>query len=139
MIFKRKKVERPKNRLGLALFKYDSIWNSDLHKIIESIRLKKSVNSARAYIIIDDVFYKLDAIADDISRENFKTDYRSDKIRDAIIEIFGDLKALLTLLRSNSFNFTNPALETSGIKLSLIVEARQSLKKKMKDIESDYQ
>ena len=34
MIFKRKKVERPKNRLGLALFKYDSIWNSDLQEII---------------------------------------------------------------------------------------------------------
>jgi len=139
MIFKRKKVERPKNRLGLALFKYDSIWNTDLHKIMESIRLKKSINSARADVIIDDVFYKLDAIAEDISRENFKTDYRSDKTRDTILEVFGDLKALLTLLRSNSFDFTNPVLDTSGIKLSLIVEARQSLKKKMKDIESDYQ
>ena len=139
MIFKRKKVERPKNSLGLALFKYDSIWNSDLHKLIESIRLKKSIKSANADIILDNVFYKLDAIADDISRENFKTDYRSDKTRDAIIEVFRDLKALLTLLRSNSFDFTNPILDTAGIKLSLIVEARQSLKKKMKDIESDYQ
>ena len=139
MILGRKKVERPKNRLGLALFKYDKIWNSDLQKIIESIRRKKTINSARADIILDDVFYKLDAIADDISRENFKTDYRSDKTRDIIVEVFRDLKALLTLVRSHSYDFTNPLLDTSELKISLIIETRQSLKKKMKDIESDYQ
>ena len=135
----RKKVERPKNRLGLALFKYDKILSSDLQKILQSIQRKKTINSTRADIILDDVFYKLDAIADDISRENFKTDYRSDKTRDIIIEVFGDLKALLMLARSNSFDFTNPLLGTWETKLSMIIESRQSLKKKMKDIESDYQ
>jgi hypothetical protein len=140
MIFKRrKKVERPKNRLGLALFKYDSIWNSDLKKIVQSIQQKKAINSARANIILDDVFYKLDAIADDISRDNFKTDYRSDKTRDTILEILGDLKELLKQLSSNSYDFTNPLIGTSGAKLSRLIEARQSLKNKMKDIESDYQ
>ena len=111
MIFKRKKVERPKNRLGLALLKYDGIWNSDLNKIIQSIQQKKAINSARAGIVLDDVFYKLDAIADDISRENFKTDYRSDKTRDSILELIGDLKELLQHLMSNSFDFTNPLLD----------------------------
>jgi hypothetical protein len=139
MIFKRKKVERPKNRLGLALFKYDSIWNSDLKKIIQRLRQKKAINSAKAGIILDDVFYKLNAIADDISRENFKTDYRSDKTRDTILEILGGLKELLTLIRTNSFDFTNPLLGTSEAKLTRLIEARQSLKNKMKDIESDYQ
>jgi hypothetical protein len=138
MIFKRKKVERPKNRLGLALLKYDGIWNSQLQKIMQSIKQKKAINSARAGIVLDDVFYKLDAIADDISRENFKTDYRSDKTRDAILEIFRDLKELLTLFRANSFDFTNPLLDTAEAKLSRLIEARQSLKNKMKDIESDY-
>ncbi len=138
MIFKRKKVERPKNRLGLALLKYDGIWNSDLKKIIQSIKDKKAVNSARAGTILDNVFYKLDAIADDISRENFKTDYRSDKTRDMILEILGDLKEFLSLLRANSFDFTNPLLDSSGAKLLHLIETRESLKSKMKDIESDY-
>jgi len=139
MIFKRKKAERPKNRLGLALFKYDSIWNSQLHKIVQSVQQKKAINSARANIILDDVFYKLDAISDDISRENFKTDYRSDKTRDTILELLGDLKDLLKQLSSHSFDFTNPLIEKSVAGFSRLIEARQSLKNKMKDIESDYQ
>ena len=139
MIFKRKKVERPKNRLGLVLLKYDGIWNSDLKKIVQSIKQKKSINSARAAIVLDDVFYKLDAITDDISRENFKTDYRSDKTRDSILELIGDLKELLTLIKTNSFDFTNPLLDVSEAKISRLIEDRQSLKSRMKDIESDYQ
>jgi len=138
MIFKRKKVERPKNRLGLALLKYDGIWNSELHKIIQSIKQKKAINSSRAGVVIEDVFYKLDAIADDISRENFKTDYRSDKTRDSILELIRSLKALLQYLISNSFDFTNPLLAESEEKIARLVEDRQSLKIKMKDIESDY-
>ena len=139
MIFKRKKVERPKNRLGLALLKYDGIWNSELHKIMQSIKQKKAINNIKAGIVLDDVFYKLDAIADDISRENFKTDYRSDKTRDSILELIWDLKALLQHLISNSFDFKNPLLAESEAKISRLVEGRQSLKIKMKDIESDYQ
>jgi hypothetical protein len=139
MIFKRKKAERPKNRLGLALLKYDGIWNSELHKIMQSIKQKKTINSARTGIVLDGVFYKLDAIADDISRENFKTDYRSDKTRDAILKLIVDLKALLQHLISNSFDFTNPLLAESETKISRLIEDRQSLKNKMKDIESDYQ
>jgi hypothetical protein len=139
MIFKRKKIERPKNRLGLALLKYDGIWNSELHKIIKVIKQKKAINSERAGIVLDDVFYKLDAIADDISRENFKTDYRSDKTRDSILELIGELKALLALLSANSFDFTNPLLAAPEEKISRLIEDRQSLKSKMKDIESDYQ
>ncbi|HEX7560812.1 MAG TPA: hypothetical protein VF347_01350 [Candidatus Humimicrobiaceae bacterium] len=139
MIFKRKKVERPKNRLGLALLKYDGIWNLELHKIMQSIKQKKAINSARADIVFDDVFYKLDAIAEDISRENFKTDYRSDKTRDSILELIGDLKALLQHLISNSFDFTSPLLASADAKISRLIADRQSLKSKMKDIESDYQ
>jgi hypothetical protein len=138
MIFKRKKIERPKNRLGLALLKYDGIWNSELHKIIHSIKQKKAINCARSGIVLEDVFYKLDAISDDISRENFKTDYRSDKTRDSILELIMDLKALLQHLLSNSFDFTNPLLAESEARISRLVEDRQSLKSKMKDIESDY-
>jgi hypothetical protein len=138
MIFKRKKVERPKNRLGLALLKYDGIWNSELHKIMQSIKQKKAINTARASIVFEDVFYKLDAITDDISRENFKTDYRSDKTRDFILELIRNLKALLQYLISNSFDFTNPLLAESEAKIARLVENRQSLKIKMKDIESDY-
>jgi hypothetical protein len=138
MIFKRKKVERPKNHLGIALLKYDGIWNLELHKIIQNIKQKKAINRARASIVLEDVFYKLDAIADDISRENFKTDYRSDKTRDYILELIRDLKAFLQYLISNSFDFTSPLLAESEAKIIRLVEDRQSLKIKMKDIESDY-
>jgi hypothetical protein len=139
MIFRRKKIERPKNRLGLALLKYDGIWNSQLHKIMQSIKQKKTINSIRAGIVLDDVFFKLDAIISDISRENFKTDYRSDKTRDSILKLLEDLKALLQHLISNSFDFSNPLLADSEAKISRLIEDRQSLKSKMKDIESDYQ
>jgi hypothetical protein len=139
MIFKRKKTEKPKNQLGLALLKYDFIWNTQLFKIMQSIKKKKTINSTRAGIVLDDVYYKLDAIANDISKENFKTDYRSDKTRDSVLELIGDLKTLLQHLISNSFDFTNPFLASTEAKIARLIEDRQSLKKKMKDIESDYQ
>jgi hypothetical protein len=138
MIFKRKKVEKPKSQLGYALYRYDNIFNIDLKYIIKNIKLKKKLNNRKADILLKNAYYKLDDILEDISRENFKTDYRSDKIRDLLIDLIKKLKDFFE--KSKSYDFIAEKIDNDIeiIGLNTITEVRQLLKKKMKEIESDY-
>ena len=138
MIFKRKKVEKPKSQLGYALYRYDNIFNIDLKYIIKNIKLKKKINNRKADILLKNAYYKLDDILEDISRENFKTDYRSDKIRDLLIDLIKKLKDFFE--KSKCYDFIAEKIDNDIeiIGLNSITEIRQLLKKKMKEIESDY-
>jgi hypothetical protein len=137
-LFKRNKVEEPKNPLGYALYKYDKIINRDLKKIIKTITLKKKLDFKRANIILEDVFYKLDAILDSISKDNLKIDYMSDKTRDYLISMIQDLKNFFEKAKANNYE---PEKVKIGMKISgltVILNRREEIKKKMKDIGSDY-
>lgn len=138
MVFGRKKIERPKNPLGYALYKYDSIINTDLKGIIARIRSKKRVNVKKADIILENAFYKLDLILDDISKDNLKVDYRSDKARDSIIEMINKLKGFFEEARK--LNYEPEKLRSAEGKenLELVFSRREEIRKRMKDIESDY-
>jgi hypothetical protein len=138
MIFKRKKAEKPKSQLGYALYKYDNIFNIDLKYIIKNIKLKKNINNRKADILLKNAYYKLDDILEDISRENFKTDYRSDKIRDLLIDLIKKLKDFFEKSKSYDFIAEKIDIDIEIIGLNSINEIRQLLKKKMKEIESDY-
>jgi len=137
-LFKRKKIERPKNPLGYALYKYDNIINRDLKKIIKSLTLKKKLNFKKVNTVLEDVFYKLNIILDEISKDNLKIDYRSDKIRNFMIDMIQSLKDYFN--RAKTYNFEPEKIENGEtiISLDLILNKREKIKKKMKDIESDY-
>jgi len=137
-LFKRNKVEEPKNPLGYALYKYDKIINRDLKKIIKIVTLKKKLDFKRTNIILEDVFYKLDAILDSISKDNLKIDYMSDKTRDYLISMMQDLKNFFEKAKANNYE---PEKIKIGMKISgltVILNRREEIKKKMKDIGSDY-
>ncbi len=137
-LFKRNKVEEPKNPLGYALYKYDKIINRDLKKIIKIVTLKKKLDFKRTNIILEDVFYKLDAILDSISKDNLKIDYMSDKTRDYLISMIQDLKNFFEKAKANNYE---PEKIKIGMKISgltVILNRREEIKKKMKDIGSDY-
>ena len=138
MIFKRKKIEKPKSQLGYALYRYDNIFDIDLKYIVKNIKLKKKINNRKADILLKNAYYKLDDILEDISRENFKTDYRSDKIRDLLIDLIKKLKDFFEKSKSYDFMAGKIDIDIEIIGLNSINEIRQSLKKKMKEIESDY-
>jgi hypothetical protein len=137
-LFKRKKIERPKNPLGVALFQYDNIIKKDIGRILNALSSDKKLNSSRTDAIISRTEYKLDGITDDISKENLKIDYRSDKTRYMIIKMIDDLKKYL--LRAREYDYDG--LRLNSIKdlkgPEKISEDREKLKEKMKDIESDY-
>ncbi len=137
-LFKRKKIERPKSPLGYALYKYDNIINRDLEKIIKSLTLKKKLNFKKVNAVLEDVFYKLNIILDEISKDNLKIDYRSDKIRDFMIDMVQSLKDYLN--RAKNYNFEPEKIENDKtiISLDVILNKREEIKKKLKDIESDY-
>lgn len=138
VFFKRKGVERPKNPLGYALYKYDNIINRDLKKIISRIDLKKRIDFKKANIILENAFYKLDLILEDISKDNLKVDYRSDKTRDLIIDMIKKLKDFFN--KAKEYNYRLEKIESIEKSTSLndILNIREEIKKKMKDIESDY-
>ncbi|MCJ7665927.1 MAG: hypothetical protein MUO59_04240, partial [Actinobacteria bacterium] len=80
-LFRRKKIIRPKNPLGIALYQYDRIVGKELAGILKTFAAGKSMNSGRAGALLEYSVYKLDYILEDISKENLKIDYNSDKVR----------------------------------------------------------
>src|SRR4030042_541271 len=134
----RKKIERPKNYLGNMLYRFDNIYNKDLKSIIKDISSKKRLNLKKAGFILNDAFKNLDSILEDITRENFKTDYRGDKIRDVIIEMINKLKKYFMLIKEYDYDAKSFEIKEETNFLVFIAETRNLLKKKMKEIESDY-
>lgn len=134
----RKKIERPKNYLGNMLYRFDNIYNKDLKSIIKDISSKKRLNLKKADFILNDAFKNLDSILEDISRENFKTDYRGDKIRDVIIEMINKLKKYFMIIKEYDYDAKSFEIKEEASLLDFVAETRNLLKKKMKEIESDY-
>ena len=134
----RKNIERPKNYLGNILYRFDNIYNKDLKSIIKDISSKKRLNPKRADFILNDAFKNLDRILEDISRENFKTDYRGDKIRDIIFEMISKLKKYFMRIKEYDYDAKSFEIREEVSFLDFVVQTRKLLKKKMKEIESDY-
>ncbi len=141
MIFsrKRKKSERPKSVLGDALFRFDNIYGKILKNIINPIKEKKRLNQKKADILVQDATDDLDSILEDISKDNFKTDYRSDKIRDTVINMIDILKE--TLHKFKSLGYDAEKIEEQNLlkEVDKIDEKHQQIEEKMKEIGSDYQ
>ncbi len=135
-LFKKKKKERPKNPLGAALYGFDNLLNINLRKIKVAILNKKEINPRRAKKIFDRNLYKLDHIIEDISKENLKTDYRSDKVRYKIIGLIKSLKKYFDESLNTGFDYGK--IEDKVESFESILKKRENLKKDMKDIESDY-
>ena len=134
----RKKIERPKNYLGNMLYRFDNIYNKDLKSIIKDISSKKRLNLKRADFILNDAFKNLDRILEDISRENFKTDYRGDKTRDIIIDMINKLKKYFMIIKEYDYDANSFEIREEANFLDFVGQTRNLLKKKMKEIESDY-
>ena len=61
-LFKRKKIQRPKNPLGMALLQYDNIIKKELGGLLKTLGSGKSINPAKGGSIVDRTEYKLDYI-----------------------------------------------------------------------------
>ncbi|MBN2073757.1 MAG: hypothetical protein JW770_07420 [Actinobacteria bacterium] len=137
-LFKRKKINRPKNPLGLALLQYDCIINKDLKKIIDKIKSGRLPDTAKIIRVFNESECKLDRIIEYISKENLKIDYRSDKARYMIIDMIESLKTLFKTASSHGFEEERISRDRNLLSMEQIFKAREDLKSYMKDIESDY-
>lgn len=137
-LFKKKKVGKPKNPLGKALFDYDNILRKNLKGIIDSVRFKKRLNPGRTKKILEYVYREFDDITVGISKENLKIDYRSDKIRYIIIDMIDSLKTLFKKAEEQDFDWLKFNIDKAASEIGNIENIRETLKKKMKEIESDY-
>ncbi len=137
-LFRKKRIEKPRNPLGRALYTYDIIIEKDLRKIINGIKAKKRLNPKKTNIYLEDVYVKFEDIIEDISKENLKVDYRSDKIRYIIMDMINRLNALFKRAGKDGFEQLKLDRYNTASELDDIENTRENLKKKMKDIESDY-
>ncbi len=137
-LFRKKKIERPKSPLGLSLYQYDNILGKDLKKIMDRMNTGKRLNEARAGAIIENAIEKFDDILRELSKDQLKVDYRSDKIRYKIIDMINKLKNALREAKNNSFK---PSANEKAVvfnRMQEIEKIRSVIKNKMRDIESDY-
>jgi len=137
-LFRRKKIVRPKNPLGMALYQYDKIVGKELSGLLKALSTGKSVSPGRASAILEGSIYKLDYILEDLSRENLKIDYQSDKARYMIIDLINDLKKYFKRAGEKGFDGELLINDRTVKNPEEIKALREALKKKMKDIESDY-
>ena len=137
-MFGKKKVEKPKDTLGVVLFEYDKILNSELKDIIKSIEQNKKLNPARTGRIFNNISLKLESFIKNISKDKFKTDYRSDKARDLIIDMFNTIIESFERIKAENFDLQGTALENINGKFEYVLSQREIIKKKLKDVECDY-
>jgi hypothetical protein len=137
-MFGKKKLERPKSALGIVLYDYDLIINNDLKNIIISIKLRKNLNPSRTGKIFDNISLKFEPYINDISKEKLKLDYRSDKARDLIIEMMTKIKNLFEKIKKENFDMKSPALGNIYSEFEYAFALRETIRKKLRDIEYDY-
>ncbi|MHB1253604.1 MAG: hypothetical protein ACYCZ1_05490 [Candidatus Humimicrobiaceae bacterium] len=137
-MFGKRKVEKPKDPLGIVLFEYDKMLNSELKDIIRAITLNKKLNPARTGRIFNKISLKLESFIKNISKDKLKMDYRSDKARDLIIDMFNTIIGSFERIKTENFDLQNPALENIYSKFEYAFSQREIIKKKLKDVECDY-
>lgn len=137
-LFRRKKIEKPKSPLGHALYDYDIIIATDLKKILDGVNSNKRLDARKASGIFKEVDYKFTGILENLSKENLKVDYRSDKIRYLIIDMIGQLKAFLSTVKTEGYDPLKEEKGQGSLAVDKAKEIREIVKRKMKDIESDY-
>ena len=137
-LFRRKKITRPKSPLGMALYQYDRIVGKELYSLLKALSAGKNISPGRADSILKGAVYKLNYILEDLSRENLKIDYQSDKARYMIIDMINDLKKYFERAGEKGFNGEFLQNDNTIKNPEEIKALREALKKKMKDIESDY-
>jgi hypothetical protein len=137
-MFGKKKVEKPKDPLGVVLYEYDKILNTVLKDVIKSISQNKKLNPARTGRIFDNISLRLDSFIKNIAKDKLKTDYRSDKARDLIIDMFKTIIGTFERIRTENFDLQSPALGNIYSKFEYAFSQREIIRKKLKDVECDY-
>lgn len=137
-LFRRKRKERPKNSLGVALYDFDNLVNRNFKKVKEAILKKRKINPKKVKKIYERNLSKLDYILEDISKENLKVDYRSDKTRYKIIDLIEKFKKFLEEAIRHGFDYEKIEEKENIESFKEILEKREKLKKDMKEIDSDY-
>ncbi|MDD5659425.1 MAG: hypothetical protein PHR39_05390 [Actinomycetota bacterium] len=137
-MFGKRKIEKPKNPLGLVLYEYDNIINKELKDVLKSINKNKKLNPSRTGRIFDSVSYRLNSFKDGITKDKLKTDYRSDKARDLIIDMLNTINNSFEKIKSENFDLQSPVLNNIYSNFEYAFNLREAIRKKLKDVECDY-
>lgn len=137
-MFFKKKTEKPKNPIGLILYRYDEILKNKIGKIIKTAVAGGKINPKRNSGLFRTVMYDFEEMKESISKEKLKTDYRSDKARDIIIEMIRDTENIVYALNEEgSSDYEGKTILIKDLQ-NAINEKRVIIRSKLRDVESDY-
>lgn len=137
-MFFKKKTEKPKNPIGLILYRYDEILKNKIGKIIKTAVAGGKINPKRNSGLFRTVMYDFEEMKESISKEKLKTDYRSDKARDIIIEMIRDTENIVYALNEEgSSDYEGKTILIKDLQ-NAINEKRAIIRSKLRDVESDY-
>ena len=137
-MFGKRKAEKPKSPLGIVLYEYDLIIKTELKDILESIKQGRNLNAARTWKVIDSIFSRFDLFTGNISKDDLKIDYRSDKARDLVIEMINKIKNSFEKIKNEKFDLQNQNLRGIYSEFEAAFTIREAIRRKLKDIENDY-
>ena len=137
-MFFKKKVEKPKNPIGLILYRYDEILKNKIGKIIKIAVAGGKISPKRNSKLFGTVMCDFEEMKESISKEKLKTDYRSDKARDIVIEMIKDTENIVHALnKEGSSDYESKAILIKDLQ-NAINEKRATIRSKLRDVESDY-
>lgn len=137
-LFRKKKIEKPKSPLGRSLYDYDNIIEKDLKKILDAVSSNKKLDAGKVSTIFEDIAYKFDSLLDNLSKENLKVDYRSDKIRYLMVDMIDKLKVFLNAAKTDGYDPLKKGKDGRSPVVDEVKEIREAVRRKMKDIDSEY-
>ena len=115
----------------MALFQYDNIIKKELGGLLKTLGAGKSMSPGRAEAILNRTEYKLDYILEDISKENLKIDYRSDKTRYMIIDMIKELKKEGEISEDEAFKAQDQVQKITDEHITLIDEINNKKEKEI--------
>jgi len=137
-MFSRKKVEKPKNPIGLVLYDYDTIFKRFLEKQAKAAAMGKRFNSSKNIRLFDNISSDFNKMKNDLSKEKLTVDYRSDKARDMIIEMIIDAERLMNIIDEKNFIEEKDKSNKINEILNNISDKRNLIRSKLRDVECDY-
>jgi len=137
-MFSKKKIEKPKNPIGLVLYDYDIIFKKFLEKQVKAVAVGKKINISKNIKLFGNISSDFNKMKDDLSKEKLKVDYRSDKARDMILEMINDTEYLMYIIKEEKIIEEKDKLNKINETLKKISDARALIRGKLRDIECDY-
>ncbi len=133
----KEKIEKTKNPAGLAAYPNDHSIRGKPGPIIDALLAQKTLNPRWTAHMCPTSLCQIGPNLEELSKENLKADYRSEKTRHATMVMVLKRKRRLQAVKKTGFDYGQMQKDRIG-DLAKADSERDALKNDLKQIRSDY-